>query len=172
MQTKQIDLIKEVFSSRLDTLSHLLQVAENESKNGDILQHRLAPDMLPFGTQIAFTCNQPRSFAQWCNGAPIENLKPEVTSFSLARDHVSQTKALLGSIDVSDAKLDEIKRVGLGPGRYAELSGHAYVHDFLIPNFYFHLTTTYAILRMVGAQIGKTDFMLHLVPHVKQTDNA
>ena len=172
MQEKQIDLIKEVFSSRLDTLSHLLKIAEDESKNGEILQKRIAPDMLPFGTQIAFTCNQPRSFAQWCNGVPVENLNPEVSSFSLARNHISQTKDLLGSVDVSDAKLDEIKRIGLGPGRYAELPGHMYVRDFLLPNFYFHLTTAYDILRMAGAQIGKRDFMLHLLPHVRRSGDA
>jgi len=170
MQDQKIAFIREIFSSRLDTLMHLLQVAEEQSGKDDILQKRIAPDMLPFGTQVAFTCNQPRAFALWCNGEAVENLGPAVGSFSLARDHVRHTRALLDNIDAPDAKLDETKRLELGPGLYAELSGHAYVHDFLIPNFYFHLTTAYDILRMTGAQIGKRDFMLHLMPHVRRSD--
>ncbi|WP_258040836.1 DUF1993 domain-containing protein [Pseudanabaena sp. BC1403] len=46
----------------------------------------------------------------------------------------------------------------------------AYVNDLLMPNFYFHITTAYNIMRMSGAPIGKQDFMTHLVPFVKHHD--
>jgi hypothetical protein len=42
------------------------------------------------------------------------------------------------------------------------------VSDYLLPNFYFHITTTYAILRMLGVPVGKADFMRFLLPHVRQ----
>lgn len=168
MQEQKIALITEMFSNRLDTLGHLLGIAEAEFKEGEIFQKRIAPDMFPFGTQIAFTCNQPRAFSLWCHGSTVENLGPDVTTFVKARDHIAHTKELLKSIDVPDSKLDEIKRIELGHHLYAELPGHAYVQDFLIPNFYFHLTTAYDVLRMAGAKIGKRDFMLHLAPQVKQ----
>ncbi|MCG8368502.1 MAG: DUF1993 domain-containing protein [Pseudanabaenales cyanobacterium] len=132
------------------------------------LQQRIVADMLPFGTQIAFTCNQPRNFALWCDGKSANNLDPDVTSLTQAYEHIANTKSLLLGIKVEDAKLAEIKRIDLGQGLYAELSGSAYVNDFLIPNFYFHMVTAYDILRMSGVPIGKRDYMMHLAPFVRK----
>ena len=169
MERQKITALKNIFSSRLDTLSHLLDVAESHFVNDieTLLQRRIAPDMLPFGTQIAFTCNQPRNFALWCMGQLDHNLNPEVVSLTEARNHILSTKELLASVNITDTKLSEIKRLELGQGMYIELSGLSYVDDFLMPNFYFHLTTAYDILRMAGAPIGKRDFMIHLVPFLK-----
>ncbi|MGE6780185.1 DUF1993 family protein [Vreelandella titanicae] len=61
------------------------------------------------------------------------------------------------------------KHLELGGGIYADLTGEEYVADFLLPNFYFHLVTTYSILRSVGVPISKKDYMLHLMPKVKQS---
>ena len=169
MEKQKIVALQNIFSSRLDTLSHLLEVAESHFA-GDVeslFQRRIVPDMLPFGTQIAFTCNQPRNFALWCLGKSDSNLNPDVASLAEARGHISSTKELLASIDVADTKLSDIKRIELGQGLYLELFGLSYVDDFLMPNFYFHMTTVYDIMRMAGAPIGKRDFMMHLVPFVK-----
>jgi hypothetical protein len=160
--------------SRLDTSSHLLDIAESHFSNEteSLLQRRIAPDMLPFGTQIAFTCNQPRNFALWCLGQSDNNLNPDVDSFAETRGHIASTKNLLTSINIADNKLSEIKRIDFGQGLYTELSGFSYVDDFLMPNFYFHLTTAYDILRMAEAPIGKGDFMLHLVPLIKHQSDG
>lgn len=170
MENQKIVVLQNIFSSRLDTLSHLLKVAESHFADDveSLLQRRIAPDMLPFGTQIAFTCNQPRNFALWCLGKSDSNLNQDVASLAQARSHISSTKELLASIDVTDTKLSDIKRIDeLEQGLYLELSGLSYVDDFLMPNFYFHMTTAYDIMRMAGAPIGKRDFMMHLVPFVK-----
>lgn len=169
MEHQKITAVQNIFSSRLDTLSHLLDVAERHFAEDvkSLLQYRIAPDMLPFGTQIAFTCNQPRNFALWCSAQPANNLNPDVGSFAEARDHILSTQKLLVSINAADSKLSEINRIDLGQGLYLELPGLSYVDDFLMPNFYFHLTTAYDILRMAGAPIGKRDFMAHLVPLLK-----
>jgi uncharacterized protein len=174
MENQKIIALKNIFSSRLDTLNHLLGVGENHFADdlASLLQRRIAPDMLPFGTQIVFTCNQPRNFALWCLGQPDHNLTPDVTSITEARRHISSTQELLASIEVVDTQLPEAKRIDFGQGLYLELSGLSYVDDFLMPNFYFHLTTAYDILRMAGAPIGKRDFMMHLVPLIKHQGNA
>jgi hypothetical protein len=166
---QKIIAIQNIFSSRLDTLSHILEIAESHfiEDVDSLLQLRIAPDMLPFSTQIAFVCNQPRNFALWCLGQSASNLNPEVSSLVEARGHISSTKELLTTINVGDSKLSELNRLELGQGLYAELSGLSYVDDFLMPNFYFHITTAYNILRMAGAPIGKRDFMMHLVPSLK-----
>lgn len=173
METQEIAELQRVFLSRLDTLSHILDVGEKHLADpGAALQERLAPDMFPLGTQIAFACNQPRGFSQWCAGSPVENLAREVDTMELARSHISRTKQLVAGIDAGDSKLDEIKRIGLGPGRYCELPGRQYVSDYLLPNLYFHITTAYAILRKLGVPLGKADYMSFLAPHVNIEGDA
>ncbi|ACK67767.1 conserved hypothetical protein [Rippkaea orientalis PCC 8801] len=174
MKNQKIIELQNIFSSRLDTLSHLLDVAEGHFADHleALLDLRIAPDMLPFSTQIAFVCNQPRNFALWCLGEASNNLDPNVTSLVEARSHISSTKKLLTTINVTDSKLLELKRIDLEEGLYLEISGLCYVNDFLMPNFYFHITTAYNILRMAGAPIGKRDFMIHLVPFVKHQSNT
>jgi uncharacterized protein len=173
MAIQEIAELQRIFMSRLDTLSHILDVGEKHLPNIDsAMQERLAPDMFPLGTQIAFACNQPRGFSQWCAGKPIENLALEVDSVDLARSHIRQTRELVSGIQANDRKLDEVKRIGLGPGRYCELPGRQYVSEYLLPNFYFHITTTYAILRKLGVPLGKADYMGFLADHVKLEGDA
>lgn len=169
MPNQKIDSIQTLFQNRLTTLEHLLKTAQTHFNDSELfLQKRIATDMLPLGTQIAFTCNQPRNFALWCDDKPADNLDPEVTAIAQAYAHIINTKALLADIDAADEKLTQVTRIDLGPGLYFELSGSDYVDDFLMPNFYFHLVTAYDILRMVGVPIGKRDYMMHLVPLLKQ----
>ena len=169
MQSQPIDTIKVTFQIRLATLEHLLKTAERHFPSSDaFLDQRIADDMLPFGTQVAFTCNQPRNFALWCDGQPMDNLDPEVTSLAQAYEHIANTQGLLEGIDCEDEKLSEVARIELGQGLYLEMSGSDYVNEFLMPNFYFHMVTAYDILRMVGISIGKRDYMMHLVPLLKK----
>jgi hypothetical protein len=91
-----------------------------------------------------------------------------VTNLEQARHHLRETKALLAQVAADDSKLSEQVRIDLSPGIYAQMSGREYVDDFLVPNFYFHLVTAYGVLRMSGVAIGKRDYMLHLVPLVRQ----
>jgi uncharacterized protein len=162
MQNQNIDSIKSLFQSRLATLEHLLKSAQTHFGDESFLQKRIAEDMFPFGTQIAFTCNQPRNFALWCDGQPEDNLDPDVTSLAQAYEHIANTHKFLSTINVEDTKLAEMKRI------YIDLTGSAYVNEFLIPNFYFHLVTAYDILRMTGVPLGKRDYMMHLVPLIKE----
>lgn len=136
MQSQNIGLIQTIFQSRLTTLEHLLKSAQTHfSDRESFLQARIAADMLPFGTQVAFTCNQPRNFARWCDDKPMSNLDPEVASLARAYEHIANTQELLAGVNAEDAKLTEVTRLDIGQGLYAELSGSAYVNDFLMPNF-------------------------------------
>lgn len=168
MSSQAIASIQTLFQSRLATLEHLLKTAQTHFSDESFLQKRIVADMLPFGTQIAFTCNQPRNFALWSEGKPADNLDPEVTCLAQAYKHIANTQNMLVGINVADEKLAEITRIDLGDNLYLELSGSDYINEFLIPNFYFHLVTAYDILRMAGVPIGKRDYMMHLVPFVKQ----
>jgi hypothetical protein len=168
MSHHQIAELQRVFTTRLDVLAHVLDIGERQFGADGFLDKRLADDMFPLAGQVVLACNQPRGFAQWCAGQPIENMKVDsVATLAQAREAIARTKAMVAGIDVPDAKLDETKRIGLGPGRYCELPGHQYVADYLLPNLYFHVTAAYAILRNAGAPIGKTDFLAFLAPHVR-----
>lgn len=169
MQTQSIDVIQDLFQSRLITLEHLMKSAQTHFGDDEsFIQKRIVADMVPFGTQIAFTCSQPHNFALWCDDKPMSNLDSDVSSLQQAYQHISNTKEFLASVNVTDEKLTEVKRIDLDGGSYLELPGRVYVNDFLIPNFYFHLVTAYDILRMAGVPIGKRDYMMHLAPFVRQ----
>lgn len=169
MGNPRITEIQRVLASRLEMLEHILDVGEEHFSEPDaFMDKRLADDMLPFSAQIALACNQPRGFSQWCAGKPVENLAAASTgSLEQARAVIAESKQLVAAIDVDDSKLDEIKRVGLGQGRHCELPGHQYVADYVLPNLYFHITVAYAILRHLGAPIGKSDYMRFLAPFVR-----
>lgn len=167
--SRDTDEIRRIFETRLAILERILSLGEKALPDMDAaLQERLAPDMLPLGTQIAFTCNQPRGFALWCAGQPTTNLDSEVPTMAGAPSCMEDTRVLLRSIECDDSRLEEIKRTELGSGLYGETPVRFYVSDFLIPNFYFHLTTTYAILRSLGVPLGKADYMAFLMPHVRR----
>ena len=105
MSRTEITELQRIFTSRLDTLSHLLDVGAQHLDLEQALQARLAPDMV-------------------------------------ARGYIADAKAMVSAIAADDRKLDETKRVGLGPGKYCELPARQYASDYLLPNLYFHMTTT------------------------------
>lgn len=158
------------FDSRLATLAHLLKLgaARRNEVEADYLSHRLAPDMLPLGTQIVFTCNQPRNFVLWVTGKESADLNPRVETLAVAEQHIADTRTLLASHLSAEGELPARKHLELGADLYADLTGRDYLEDFLLPNFYFHLVTTYAILRNLGLPVGKRDYMLHLLPKVQE----
>ncbi|WP_017324946.1 DUF1993 family protein [Synechococcus sp. PCC 7336] len=164
--------ICELFDSRLNTLAQLIDRASLYFANDNFLAFRLVEDMLPLGTQVAFTCNQPHNFAQWVRGEEVVNLDPDVKTAAQAKELISATRSALTLVDVQSTTLPEGKRLDFGPQRYAELSGDKYVRDFLVPNFYFHLVTTYDILRANGLEIGKANYMAHLLGRVKERSDA
>lgn len=171
MAKTEIENIKYIFLTRLDSLEHILSLGvKHFSDSPALLEERLAADMFPFGGQIVLACNQPRGFSQWCAGRPVENLDIEVDTLETAYSHIANTRQLVSGITVKDEKLDEIKRIGLGPGRYCELPARQYISDYLLPNLYFHIATAYAILRKAGVSVGKADFLTYLAPYVKETN--
>ena len=158
-----------LFSSRLTTLAHVLEVSERHFHKSEesILDFRLIDDMFPFGTQIAYACNQPYNFSLWCKNQESDNLSPEIDSLAMAKSLIEHTKSQLQDLDLENSKLSELKRIDLGGDQYLELEGIDYVQEFLIPNFYFHLVTAYNIMRMKGVPLGKPNYMSHVVSFVK-----
>ena len=157
----------DLFKTRLETLSLLLDQAVSHFENEDFLQLRLAEDMLPLSSQIAFTCNQPHNFAQWIRGEEITSLSGDFTTVAEAKALIAATEEELAALGSPASGMPEEKRLELGPEYYAILPAREYIHDYLLPNFYFHLVTAYDLLRANGVAIGKAEFMAHLRDRVR-----
>ncbi|KRR07630.1 hypothetical protein CQ12_27770 [Bradyrhizobium jicamae] len=164
----------EIFTTRLQVLAGLLDAAETQWREKaespeTLLAARLSHDMFPFPHQIVFTCNQPNQFAAWCSDAAAPEADPAKLDFAGLKRHVQDTIAYLSerTAGIDDRVLDRDKRIALPGGRFISFTGHLYVDEWLLPNFYFHLVTAYDILRHQGVRIGKANYMAHLAGRVR-----
>lgn len=155
----------DTFISRLQTLAHLLARGAEKLDPAVMVGLRLAPDMHPLARQVQFVCNQALDAAAWLTGgtSPATDL-PEETLEQLQR-RVTATIAALRDIpaDALAGGEDRPVRRRLGEQFTLEMDGFRYLRDFTLPNFYFHLVTTYAILRNHGVDLGKRDYMGHIL---------
>ena len=124
------------------------------------LSARLAPDMLPFTKQVQIACDA----AKFCVArlAGVESPKFDDTETSIAelRERVRATIAYVKSVPADKINGTDDKDVTI-PRRDGTLTlkGEAYLKHFVLPNFFFHVTTTYALLRHNGVELGKTDYL-------------
>ena len=155
-----------VFIKYLGNLRHLLTLAQADvqARGYDeqaLVQYRLAPDMLPFKTQICIACDA----AKLCVArvAELEAPKFENTENTLEEliTRIDRTVSWLQG--VSPTALDglEAKAITFPVGKLGTrtLSGEDYVKTWALPNVFFHITTAYAILRHNGVVLGKSDFL-------------
>ncbi len=174
MSGPRIAAIINCFDSRLATLQALLDKAQAQwaaagKDAAPLIDSKLADDMLPLANQIVFTCNQPSQFLDWATGVAVPTALPATLTEGAAL--IAATRARLAAFDGSDALLSGEKVISLQGGMGIKLDGAAYVDEWLLPNFYFHLVTAYAILRREGVNIGKIDYMAHLAPLVRPLGN-
>ena len=155
-----------VFIKYLGNLRHLLSLAQADvqARGYDeqaLVQYRLAPDMLPFKTQICIACDA----AKLCVArvAELEAPKFENTENTLDEliTRIDRTVSWLQG--VSPTALDglEAKAITFPVGKLGTrtLLGEDYVKTWALPNVFFHITTAYAILRHNGVALGKSDFL-------------
>lgn len=124
------------------------------------LAARLAPDMLPFSRQIQIACDG----ARFCVArlAGVEAPKHEDNEQSLAdlKGRIAKTLAFIQSVPADQLTGTEEKDIHV-PRRDGVLvmKGEAYLKHYAMPNFYFHVTTAYALLRHNGVELGKADYL-------------
>jgi hypothetical protein len=154
-----------IFLRMLENCGHWLEKAEAhaQAKKFDsvvYLSTRLAPDMLPFTTQIQIACDGAK-FAI-ARLAEVDAPKFDDTEATLAelRERLRATSAFIGSVPATKLVGTEDKDVTI-PRRTGPLTlkGEAYLKHYVLPNFFFHMTTTYALLRHNGVELGKMDYL-------------
>jgi hypothetical protein len=124
------------------------------------LTARLAPDMLPFVRQIQITSDTVKFAVARLAGIEAPKFEDDETSFDELRARIAKTVAFIESVPADQIDGTEEKEIAL-PRRDGTLmiKGELYLKHFVLPNFYFHMTTTYALLRHNGVELGKKDFL-------------
>jgi len=159
------DQLVPVFSQMLSALDKVLSKAEADAEARKIdpqvfANGRLAPDMLPLTRQIQIMTDQAKGGASRLAGLESPKWADEEKTFADLHARIAKTVAHLKTFKPEQFEGAEQRAIELKfPGVTLNFTGKEYFLAFVIPNFYFHYTTAYAILRHNGVPIGKTDFL-------------
>ena len=154
-------------SSRCLTPSRLISKKAEEyaiEKNIEpdaLLQARLYPDMLSLTRQVQIACDFARGAPARLSGTELLKVADDANGFADLQQLIATTLDFITGIDSAKIGGQEEREIVLRPGTPKEkkLSGETYLLHYALPQFFFHVTTAYAILRHNGAPLGKLDFM-------------
>jgi uncharacterized protein len=154
-----------VFSQMLSNLDKIFTKAEADCETRKIdpqvyVNARLAPDMLPLTRQVQIVTDQVKGGASRLAGKEPPKWADEEKTFADLHERLAKTIAHVKTFKPGDFEGAETRTIELKlPNTTLTFTGKDYFLSFVIPNFYFHYTTAYAILRHNGVQIGKGDFL-------------
>ena len=155
-----------VFTQFLGNLRHLLvkaqaDVAARGYDEQALIQYRLAPDMLPFKTQICIACDAAKLCAARIAGLDAPKYENTETTLAQLIERVDNTVSWLKTVPANALDGLEDKEISFPVGKTGSrtLTGEAYVKTWALPNMYFHITMAYAILRHNGVNVGKMDYL-------------
>jgi hypothetical protein len=149
----------------LQNLSKIIDKAVTQAKQKDIplqslLDARLAPDMHPFTRQIQIASDSAKGAAARLTGSEAPSFADTETTFPELQARIAKTIDYLKSVDASKFAGAEDRQVELKtPSRTLNFTGKQFATGFALPNFFFHVTTAYALLRHKGIEIGKMDYL-------------
>jgi len=178
-------LLVPTYRQMLKALAGWLDKAEAQAGiNAEaLLSARLAPDMYPLSTQIRFACVQAQEatyrLRRMAFPPSIEGLLDEGRhagerpgSLDDARARIDETIALLDGLapDALDADADSPMAHALPNGMIFDLTAQQYARDWALGQFYFHVMIAYAILRNQNIELGKADYIPHLLPYLRAAE--
>ncbi len=154
-----------VIIDNLNALSKFLKKAEGiiEAKKFDkavVLNTRLFPDMFPLVRQVMLVTDFAKGAGARLSGVAIPSFADEEKTFEELQARLAKTIDFLKSLDeksfATAATRDVTMKIG---GKDVTMPGQTYFNSAFLPNFFFHLTTAYNILRSMGIELGKGDFL-------------
>ncbi len=154
-----------IFIRMLGNLSAILgkAAAYAEAKKIDpavLINARLAPDMRPLSFQVQTACDNAKGCAARLAGIEAPSHPDTETTFAELQARITKTIDFLQSVSAAQVDGSEERTIILKMrAQEVQFQGQAYLLTFALPNFYFHITTAYAILRHNGLEIGKADFL-------------
>jgi uncharacterized protein len=154
----------------LSMLHHLIHIlhkgqesaAQRQFDPAILVQSRLAPDMFALSRQVQIACDIVKNGISRIAGIEPPKFDDTETTFEQLIDRIQKTIAFISTIEASqmDGKEDTIITFPAGKDKTMTMNALAYVHQWILPNLYFHITTTYAILRHNGVNLGKIDYLM------------
>lgn len=154
-----------VFTRQLTNLSTILGLAASHAAEKNIeqsvfLNARLAPDMFALSRQVQIACDSAKTGAALLAGVEAPSHADDEASFAELQARIANTLSFLASLSAAQLDGSETRTVTLKRrDKETQFQGQAFLLDHVMPNFYFHYTTAYAILRHNGVAIGKRDFL-------------
>ena len=124
-----------------------------------LLQSRLAPDMFPMIRQIQITCDTAKLAASRLTGKDAPMHDDKEINLNEIKARIDQVIDYLKSFKPEDFKGAEERKISQPRWEGKWLTGEEYTLHHVLPNFYFHMTTAYSILRHNGVEIGKKDYL-------------
>ncbi|RXR26552.1 DUF1993 domain-containing protein [Sphingobium fluviale] len=176
-------LLVPTFTQMLGAMSGWLNKAQAQMPGQEaeaLLSARLAPDMFPLSTQIRFACVQVHEASCRLRGMAFSDTVQELLdegrnggevpgSMDDAQGRIAATLALLNSLAPDALDLDYGAPIAhtLPNGMIFDLSAEQYARDWALAQFYFHIMSAYAILRSQGVDLGKADYIPHMLPFLR-----
>lgn len=162
MYNHSVPVFKQMLTALKTILAQASEHATSKSIEPDaLLQARLAPDMFPLLKQVQIAADFSRGVSARLAGVDVPTFAGQEKSFADLDVLLTQTLAFLDGVKASQFEGKESAEIVLRPGTPKEkkLSGQTYLANYGLPQFFFHVTTSYDILRHNGLPIGKRDFM-------------
>jgi hypothetical protein len=154
-----------VFARMLENLSAILAkgAAHAESKKIEpaiFINARLAPDMFPFARQVQIASDAAKGCVARLAGAEVPSYPDVESTFPELNERVAKTIGFVKGFTAPQIDGSEERTVTLKlRGEETKFRGQDYLFRLALPNFFFHVTTAYAILRHNGVDVGKTDYL-------------
>ena len=155
-----------VFRQMLGAMKACLAKAEAHAEARKIepdalLQARLFPDQFPLLRQVLIACDFAKGAAARLAGVEVPSYTDEERSFADLYARIDKTLAFIESVPAAQFEGSEVREIVTQPGKPRErrFTGVDYVNHYTLPQFYFHVTTAYAILRHNGVEVGKRDYI-------------
>ena len=162
LYTHSVPVFKQMLTALKTILSQAATHAADKAIEPDaLLQARLFPDMFPLLKQVQIAADFSRGISARLAGVDVPVYDGQEKTFADLDALLTQTLAFLDCVDPARFDGQESSEIVLRPGTPKEkkLSGQAYLANYGLPQFFFHVTTAYDILRHNGVAIGKRDYM-------------
>jgi len=154
-----------VFTRMLTNLSTFLDraSADAEARKFEpsvLLQARLYPDMLPLTKQVQLACDFAKGASARLAGVPVPPFPDDETTVAELKARIGKVVAFCASLTATDVDAGAAREITIQlRDRSVTMNGVDYLNHMAMPNFWFHVTTAYAILRHNGVVLGKRDFV-------------
>ena len=155
-----------VFVRMLKNLSAILAKAEQQAKAKSydpavLLTARLAPDMFCLTKQVQIATDQAKGCIARLAGHTPEAIEDTETTFAQLQARIAKVIGIVESYKPEQLDGSETREITIKiPNDQFKFTGLDYVNQWAMPNFYFHVTTAYDILRANGIELGKRDFLI------------